>query len=278
MTDPSVETTSLQGDTSSPMAHQPGEGNLQPGGHWTQQDLLDVDTDGDFDNDAASSTASISSSILKYRTINGRTYHSDRGGNQYCEIDDFARDWTFKNDSLDFVHTRWLIGSVTDWTALFKQAYKALKPGAWLESFEVNGYFESDDNTLPDESALAQWGVIFREGAKKLRSPASFAVVRDRLQKQAMEEAGFVSFEEKHIKIPTSGWPQDLDMKRIGQFTRAAIENDIEGAVGFMATQIGWSQDEIASYAAHLRKELRSNQHHSYYRANVVWAQKPEGS
>ncbi|KAM0544806.1 hypothetical protein ACHAPJ_011636 [Fusarium lateritium] len=50
------------------------------------------------------------------------------------EIDDFARDWTFKNNSLDFVHTRWLIGSVIDWTALFKQAYKALKPGAWLQT------------------------------------------------------------------------------------------------------------------------------------------------
>ena len=30
------------------------------------------------ESDVESSTASVASSILKYRTINGRTYHSDR--------------------------------------------------------------------------------------------------------------------------------------------------------------------------------------------------------
>lgn len=33
--------------------------------------------------DAESSTASITSSILHYRTINGRTYHSERGNAAY---------------------------------------------------------------------------------------------------------------------------------------------------------------------------------------------------
>jgi hypothetical protein len=33
--------------------------------------------------DAESSTASITSSILNYRTINGRTYHSERGNAAY---------------------------------------------------------------------------------------------------------------------------------------------------------------------------------------------------
>lgn len=38
----------------------------------------DDDQDSAVGDDAASSTASIASSILQYRTINGRTYHSDR--------------------------------------------------------------------------------------------------------------------------------------------------------------------------------------------------------
>jgi hypothetical protein len=39
--------------------------------------------DSDFDHDAESSTASITSSILQYRTLHGRTYHSERGNAQY---------------------------------------------------------------------------------------------------------------------------------------------------------------------------------------------------
>lgn len=34
-------------------------------------------------SDNYSSTASLTSSILKYRTIKGRTYHSDRGSAEY---------------------------------------------------------------------------------------------------------------------------------------------------------------------------------------------------
>lgn len=51
-----------------------------PGSHWLQQGLPeqdDNDADSTVGSDIDSSTASISSSILNYRTINGRTYHSD---------------------------------------------------------------------------------------------------------------------------------------------------------------------------------------------------------
>lgn len=39
-------------------------------------------------SDAESSTASISSSILNYRTINGRTFHSERGNATYWGSND----------------------------------------------------------------------------------------------------------------------------------------------------------------------------------------------
>lgn len=76
-------------------------------------------------------------------------------------------------------------------------------------------------------------------------------------------------------QIPISGWPKDPKLREIGQYTRAAIENDIEGTVGFSATQLGWTREEITVYAAHLRRELRSGKLHGYYRCNVAWAQKP---
>jgi hypothetical protein len=60
----------------------------------------------------------------------------------------------------------------------------------------------------------------------------------------------------------------------MGLITRAALENDTEGTVGFMANQLGWTKEEISVYAAKLRKEVRTNSVHAYYRANVVYAQK----
>jgi hypothetical protein len=46
------------------------------------QTIVD-DGDSALGDDATSSTASLSSSILKYRSIHGRTYHSEIGNAQY---------------------------------------------------------------------------------------------------------------------------------------------------------------------------------------------------
>jgi hypothetical protein len=59
----------------------------------TATQTIEVDTEEEDDEidpglgaDAESSTASITSSILHYRTINGRTYHSERGNAAYWYI------------------------------------------------------------------------------------------------------------------------------------------------------------------------------------------------
>lgn len=115
------------------------------------------------------------------------------------EIEDCNQEWTFDSDSFDYVHFRYLIGCIPDWPALFKQAYRVLKPGGWIESFEVSPTVTSDDNTVAPDSALAQWDKMFIEASKKIGN--SFTVVADQIQKPAMEEAGFVNIKEWNGKV-----------------------------------------------------------------------------
>lgn len=64
--------------TPPPAAEAEGDSGLLPPAHWTelaQRQEEQDDNDSAF-GDAASSTDSINSSILEYRTIHGRTYHS----------------------------------------------------------------------------------------------------------------------------------------------------------------------------------------------------------
>jgi hypothetical protein len=72
---------------------------------------------------------------------------------------------------------RWLLGSIMDWTALFKQAYLSCKLGGWLESFEPSSRFESDDCSVVETTALGQWGKIFEQGSSVFGR--SFSVVDD---------------------------------------------------------------------------------------------------
>lgn len=115
------------------------------------------------------------------------------------QIDDCEQSWTFEDDSIDFVHLRYLLGSIRDWYNLLGQAFRCTKPGGYVESFEATPRMESDDKTVKDDSAHAQWGRLFMEGGKQIGR--SFTIVDDGTQRAAMEKAGFVNIKEKAVKV-----------------------------------------------------------------------------
>lgn len=119
--------------------------------------------------------------------------------NPASEIEDCTSEWTFQPGGFDYVHMRYLVGSVVDWTALFREARAALKPGGWVESFEGSPHMVSDDGSVPDKSAISQWGKFFEEGGRALSR--SFLVVDEGVQRRAMEEAGFVDIQEWDFKV-----------------------------------------------------------------------------
>ncbi|KAI8623198.1 S-adenosyl-L-methionine-dependent methyltransferase [Xylariaceae sp. FL1651] len=329
--------------------------NILPASHWAQAPPVDNDdVDSAYGDDNASSTASLSASILEYRTVHGRTFHSERGNaqswnpndaqheetmdilhhvstllqdgkltlariddnvqkvldvgcgtgiwpidfaDQYpnaevigvdispqqpqwippnlkFEIDDVTQPWTYEPDSFDYIHMRWLVGAIPDWYALFREVFRALKPGGTFESKESSCMIQADDGTCPQGCALDQWGRVFWEAGK--RFGRTFRVVEDDVQKKAMEAAGFVDIQVVNLKTPLGPWPADPKQKEIGQYNRLALEQDIEGFIVYMWTTImGWSIEEVSVYAAHLRRELRSPNFHAYYPQRVVIGRKP---
>lgn len=92
-----------------------------------------------------------------------------------------------------------MVGSITDWHALFKEAYRCLKPGGWFESYEGSPSLNCDNDTIPPTSAMGQWGPLFINGGRQVGR--SFTVVEDEIQRAAMEAAGFVDIQEKTTKV-----------------------------------------------------------------------------
>lgn len=117
----------------------------------------------------------------------------------FSQIDDCTQRWTFDDNSIDYTHIRWLVGSIRDWGALFNDAYRCCRPGGWVESFETSSIITSDDDTVATDSAMGQWGKFFIEGSKKLGS--SFTIVEDGEQRKQMEAVGFVDIEEYNFKV-----------------------------------------------------------------------------
>ncbi|KAG8362306.1 hypothetical protein FVEN_g282 [Fusarium venenatum] len=292
----------------------------------------DSDMDSALGSNLADSTYSLSSSIFDYRTLHGRTYHSDRGTAQYwasnddqasesldlahhftlllledklhlapldshisrvldigtgtaiwaidfadehpgvevvgteispiqptwmppnlrLEIEDANDSWTFNPDSFDFVHMRFMLGSITDWTATFSEAYTACVPGGWVESYEVSSTMESDDNSIPDGSAMQRWGEVFEEGGQ--RAGRSFSMIQEDVQRKSMEEAGFVNIHVVDLKAPFGGWHTEERLKQVGIYMQAALERDYEGYLLFLACELlGWTEDRVRDLCTQLR-------------------------
>lgn len=115
------------------------------------------------------------------------------------EINDASKEWTYQPNFFDFIHMRWLTGAIRDWTAVYKEAYRCLKPGGWIEHMDSSGDALSHDNSLADDSALKQWGKIWQEGGKRLGNPVDLLPAN--LQEIGMKEAGFVNITKKDYLV-----------------------------------------------------------------------------
>ncbi|KAK4171669.1 Phosphomethylethanolamine N-methyltransferase [Triangularia setosa] len=346
--------------TGSPPAGTTTIEGILPASHWTDQPIHpddDADSSLGDDGDVASSTASLTSSIMAYRTVHGRTFHSDRitdaqywtpNDDQATEANDiihhmltlvqdgklykaplnenisraldvgtgsgiwaldfadefpncqvlgtdispnqptwvppnlkFEMDdatlvpWTFPPNHFDYIHVRYLFGSIPDWNSFIAQAFNCTKPGGWVESYEASCVFRSDDGTLLEGSPMDQWGKVFVEAGKKFGRP--FDVVGEGLVQAAFREAEFEEVTEWEFKCPIGGWAKDPKLKEIGEFALAGILQDIEGWILFVWSQVmGWSKEEVGVYVAHLRRQLRDPNVHAYCLMRCVYGRKPQ--
>jgi len=105
--------------------------------------------------------------------------------------------WTWEPNEFDFIHIRYLFGAIKDWTALFKEAYRCVAPGGWVQSAEADVEFRCDDGSVDLEPNLQLFKKLFVEGGKLINTPF---FVYD-LQVKGFEEAGFEEIRTVDYKV-----------------------------------------------------------------------------
>ncbi|KAJ4395750.1 hypothetical protein N0V85_006445, partial [Neurospora sp. IMI 360204] len=143
------------------------------------------------------------------------------------ELDDCNQEWTWPDNTFDFIHARMLVGVIEDWYELHRQAFRTCKPGGYIESFVGCTTFQSDDSTVKEDSAISQWHKVFNEGGR--RFGRTFEVYENDLQRKAMAAAGFVDIEYKDYFIPIGVWHPEKEAAEIGLWWKLALELDLEG-------------------------------------------------
>ncbi|KAI1190801.1 S-adenosyl-L-methionine-dependent methyltransferase [Nemania serpens] len=191
------------------------------------------------------------------------------------EIEDCTQPWTYQPNSFDFIHLRYLYGSISDWDALYAQAFRACKPGGWVEAVDPSVNLRSDDGSVREGTAFYDWGRLFNEASSKLGR--SMSMVDDGSTPLSFKKAGFVDVHSRTFKLPATAWPRDPRLQQLGAFSQLAMEQDLDGYAMYLFTNaLGWSAQQVTVFLARVRKEMRDLRIQPYFLIEVVYGRKPE--
>ncbi|KAK4449859.1 S-adenosyl-L-methionine-dependent methyltransferase [Podospora aff. communis PSN243] len=170
-------------------------------------------------------------------------------------IDDASKPWTYPDNSFDYIHIRYMLGSFKDWVAVYREAYRCLKPGGWIEHMDCAPSLYADDASMPKPNIFEDWFGVFQKAGEIMGQ--TFDVISNDQYIRWMEEAGFKDVKE-------------------GSEAASALEMGLEGFGLFVLTNImGWKYEEAQAFLQKVKAGLRNKSYHGYCLWETAWAQKP---
>ncbi|KAL6401327.1 methyltransferase domain-containing protein [Ilyonectria robusta] len=187
-------------------------------------------------------------------------------------LDDVELDWT-EPEKYDYIHCRYMAGSIKDWPRLVRQIYDNLRPGGWVEFQESANTIYSEDDSLKPDNALVQLMKGLMQACDQIgrtMDPApSF--------KTWAEEASFNRVTEQRFRLPVGSWPKDPRLQEVGAFSSV---NFFEGVEAFTAVPfrdiLGRPREEVEILNSRVRVASRCKDIHAMFDFVVVTGQKPE--
>ncbi|KAL7274174.1 hypothetical protein RUND412_002934 [Rhizina undulata] len=209
----------------------------------------DPDIDGDsvyadYSSGFESDTTSLISAAKSHVFENGRQYHGYKEPtwvppNLKFEVDDIEEDWTFQDNSFDFIHVRTMAGYIYDWPKFYKQAFKALKPGGWIELQCFGDGFSVDDDSPPHGNILTKWVDYWITATEKSGRPFSSLFQGNA---KALAEVGCVDVTMKTLNFPIGRWPKGKHEKELGIYWRRNLLDAVESTCLALMRIFGWGK------------------------------------
>ena len=180
--------------------------------------------------------------------------------NLHFEVDDVEEDWHFGR-TFDYIHVRGMDGAIADWPRLLKQAYDNLSPGGWIEIFDNEAQWLTDDGSLPDTSAYHQYLELLHEAAASFGKPLNVSPT----YRELLGNAGFTKITDDKRKVPLSPWHSNPKMIELGHYMQMGMREALEPYVLATATRTSdWNYTQVQVLLAAVRQDLANLDHHIY--------------
>ncbi|KAJ4387584.1 hypothetical protein N0V93_008179 [Gnomoniopsis smithogilvyi] len=176
------------------------------------------------------------------------------------EVDDAEDEWVY-SEKFDFIHSRHMTGSISDFPAMFAKCYENLNPGGWIEFQDYYVKLQCVDDSLAG-TALERWNDLMIDAVKRMGKNACACAK----YKSQMTDAGFVDVTEKKFALPGNQWAKGDDQKMLGAMQLENIMDGLHGfSIGLFTKMLGWAPEEVELLLVDVRKDLRNTKIHFYY-------------
>lgn len=173
----------------------------------------------------------------------------------FFEIDDAEEEggWTWPENEFDLVHFRAMSGAFQDWNHIYREAFRHLKPGGWIEVIDFDDhsafltYFRQDSALFPFLDAV---NTAMKESGR-IRNG-------EHLRADMLRSAGFVNVKVQEKKIPMGSWPENKKDREVGKHFLVAQLCGIEALCIRPLTERGWDIEEIKRICSEVTDEVRS--------------------
>jgi SAM-dependent methyltransferase len=175
--------------------------------------------------------------------------------NVYWEIDDAELEWERPSNHYDLIHFRDMTGAFADWEAIYRSAFRCLKPGGWIEVLDFDdrkglhdlfAYFEP-------ESLLYKMAHDLQEASVMSGRPRGVGHLEPRL----LVNAGYVD-----VKLTEYSIPLKTQDGSTGKFWLLSCLNGMEPVCMRLLTKFkGWSPDDVRLGCETVAEELMTLAH-----------------
>lgn len=190
--------------------------------------------------------------------------------NYAYQTGDFQETWPFSSGQADYIHTRFINHSISNYTSFISEALRCLKPG---------GYFEIQDFWLPGPTTVplvADHWKFYVEVA--LSMGRDFQAMKLHWHKY-LTDGGFMNVQHEDFEWRIGPKKDETDPKK-RHHDQEVLDNYVTGikgfTFGFFTRGAGWSEEQVDACCAEVRNAMLENPGESVMPLRVFWAQKPE--
>ncbi|KAF6785947.1 methyltransferase domain-containing protein [Colletotrichum sojae] len=188
------------------------------------------------------------------------------------EIDDLEESWEY-SEPFDYIHSRMMNSSISNWKEYIKNCYDNLAPGGYLELNDMDLVPVADDDTLKPDSKMIKGVSLLQEALEKIGR--EYQKISD--LEPVLIEAGFTDVTLQKFKWPLNPWPKEWRYRELGIWNNQNLNDCLEGVYLAPLTRIlDWTKEEVFVLMAELRKEINDTNIHAYMPIWSLYGKKPE--